>query len=183
MKKKRIVLNDKEKIASVIRELDEKKNEALRNAWKKVNKVRLFIYPVWTQHHFVPLPFPDSSSRALSVNTASTLVIWSDPVFIVSVGFWLHILHSSARHHSQAGSTWRANRAGRPGGESRLRQRVEGEPQWTQWRSKVMSFISLRANLANKCLIIKNKLNKWIQINNLPVNKTIHQMISLSPRI
>ncbi|XP_073227493.1 structural maintenance of chromosomes protein 2-like [Porites lutea] len=38
MKKKRIVLNDKEKIASVIRELDEKKNEALRNAWKKVNK-------------------------------------------------------------------------------------------------------------------------------------------------
>ncbi|XP_068676105.1 structural maintenance of chromosomes protein 2-like isoform X1 [Montipora foliosa] len=38
MKKKRIVLNDKEKIASVIKELDEKKNEALRNAWKKVNK-------------------------------------------------------------------------------------------------------------------------------------------------
>ena len=40
MKKKRIVLNDKDKIASVIKELDEKKNEALRNAWKKVNKVR-----------------------------------------------------------------------------------------------------------------------------------------------
>ena len=40
MKKKRIVLNDKEKIASVIKELDEKKNEALRNAWKKVNKVK-----------------------------------------------------------------------------------------------------------------------------------------------
>jgi len=39
MKKKRIVLNDKDKIASVIKELDEKKNEALRNAWKKVNKV------------------------------------------------------------------------------------------------------------------------------------------------
>jgi len=38
MKKKRIVLNDKDKIASVIKELDEKKNEALRNAWKKVNK-------------------------------------------------------------------------------------------------------------------------------------------------
>ena len=96
MKKKRIVLNDKEKIASVIRELDEKKNEALRNAWKKVNKVRLFIiYPVWTQHHFVPLPFPDTSSRALSVNTAWTLVIWSDPVFIVPVGFWLNILYSS----------------------------------------------------------------------------------------
>ncbi|XP_032230593.2 structural maintenance of chromosomes protein 2 [Nematostella vectensis] len=38
MKKKRIVLNDKDKIASVIRELDEKKNEALRNAWIKVNR-------------------------------------------------------------------------------------------------------------------------------------------------
>ncbi|XP_022781443.1 structural maintenance of chromosomes protein 2-like [Stylophora pistillata] len=37
MKKKRIVLNDKDKIALVIKELDEKKNEALRNAWKKVN--------------------------------------------------------------------------------------------------------------------------------------------------
>ena len=109
---------------------------------------------------FVPLPFPDTSSRAPSVNIASTLVISSDPVFIVPVGFWLNILHSFAWNHSQAGSTWRANRAGRPGGESRLRQRVEGEPQWTQWRSKVMSFISLRANLANKCLIIKNKLNK-----------------------
>nr|QIC49989.1 structural maintenance of chromosomes protein 2 [Actinia equina] len=38
MKKKRIVLNDKDKIAAVIQELDEKKNEALRNAWVKVNK-------------------------------------------------------------------------------------------------------------------------------------------------
>ncbi|XP_057298793.1 structural maintenance of chromosomes protein 2-like [Hydractinia symbiolongicarpus] len=38
MKKKRIVENDKEKIEDVIRELDEKKNEALRQAWVKVNK-------------------------------------------------------------------------------------------------------------------------------------------------
>ncbi|KAK3732610.1 hypothetical protein QZH41_016080, partial [Actinostola sp. cb2023] len=38
LKKKRIVLNDKDKIAAVIKELDEKKNEALRNAWVKVNK-------------------------------------------------------------------------------------------------------------------------------------------------
>ena len=44
MKKKRIVLNDKDKIASVIKELDEKKNEALRNAWKKVNKVTCQLY-------------------------------------------------------------------------------------------------------------------------------------------
>lgn len=40
MKKKRIVENDKEKIEDVIRELDEKKNEALRQAWVKVNKVK-----------------------------------------------------------------------------------------------------------------------------------------------
>ncbi|RMX39519.1 hypothetical protein pdam_00006145, partial [Pocillopora damicornis] len=45
MKKKRIVLNDKDKIALVIKELDEKKNEALRNAWKKVNKARSKLAP------------------------------------------------------------------------------------------------------------------------------------------
>ena len=42
MKKKRIVTNDKSKIAAIIKELDEKKNEALRNAWQKVNKVSFF---------------------------------------------------------------------------------------------------------------------------------------------
>ena len=39
IKKKKIVENDKSKIAAVITELDQKKNEALQNAWKKVNKV------------------------------------------------------------------------------------------------------------------------------------------------
>jgi len=58
MKKKRIVLNDKEKIASVIRELDEKKNEALRNAWKKVNKVRLFIVSSVNTTLFSTATFP-----------------------------------------------------------------------------------------------------------------------------
>ena len=53
MKKKRIVLNDKEKIASVIRELDEKKNEALRNAWKKVNKVRLYSSFIQCEHNTI----------------------------------------------------------------------------------------------------------------------------------
>lgn len=38
MRKKRIVENDKTKIETVIRELDEKKNEALRQAWEQVNK-------------------------------------------------------------------------------------------------------------------------------------------------
>jgi len=36
--KKEIIENDKDKIESVIRELDEKKNEALRKAWGRVNK-------------------------------------------------------------------------------------------------------------------------------------------------
>ena len=40
MKKREIVLNDKQKIAAVIQELDEKKNEALKKAHKQVNKVR-----------------------------------------------------------------------------------------------------------------------------------------------
>lgn len=40
MKKRKIVLNDKAKIAAVIAELDQKKNEALKKAWEQVNKVR-----------------------------------------------------------------------------------------------------------------------------------------------
>ncbi|CAH1773975.1 unnamed protein product [Owenia fusiformis] len=38
MKKRKIVLNDKKKIESVIAELDEKKNEALKQAYEQVNK-------------------------------------------------------------------------------------------------------------------------------------------------
>lgn len=38
MKKKRIVENDKSKILDTIEELDQKKNEALKIAWQKVNK-------------------------------------------------------------------------------------------------------------------------------------------------
>ena len=38
MRKKRIVENDKTKIETVIRELDEKKNEALKQAWEQVNR-------------------------------------------------------------------------------------------------------------------------------------------------
>uniref|UniRef100_A0A8C6XKQ9 Structural maintenance of chromosomes 2 n=1 Tax=Naja naja TaxID=35670 RepID=A0A8C6XKQ9_NAJNA len=38
MKKKRIVENDKSKILATIVELDQKKNEALNIAWKKVNE-------------------------------------------------------------------------------------------------------------------------------------------------
>lgn len=38
MKKKQIVMNDKANIANVIKELDEKKNQVLQEAWKKVNE-------------------------------------------------------------------------------------------------------------------------------------------------
>lgn len=38
--KRKIVLNDKAKIAAVIAELDEKKNEALKKAHQQVNRVR-----------------------------------------------------------------------------------------------------------------------------------------------
>jgi structural maintenance of chromosome 2 len=37
MEKKRIIENDKAKIEAVIQELDEKKNEALKTTWQKVN--------------------------------------------------------------------------------------------------------------------------------------------------
>lgn len=39
MRKKRIVENDKAKIETVIRELDEKKKAALRQAWENVSRV------------------------------------------------------------------------------------------------------------------------------------------------
>ena len=39
LKKKKIVENDKSKIAELIEELDQKKNEALRGAYERVNKV------------------------------------------------------------------------------------------------------------------------------------------------
>ena len=39
MKKKKTVENDKKKIEEVIKDLDEKKNEALRTAWVQVNRV------------------------------------------------------------------------------------------------------------------------------------------------
>lgn len=42
MKKRKIVLNDKAKIAAVIAELDQKKNEALKKAWEQVNKVTYY---------------------------------------------------------------------------------------------------------------------------------------------
>lgn len=44
VKKKRTVIADKAKIMDVIRELDEKKNIALMEAWKKVNKVGLSLF-------------------------------------------------------------------------------------------------------------------------------------------
>lgn len=39
MKKRKIVLNDKSKIASLIAELDEKKSEALKKAYEQVTRV------------------------------------------------------------------------------------------------------------------------------------------------
>lgn len=39
MKKRKIVLNDKSKIASLIAELDEKKSEALKKAYVQVTRV------------------------------------------------------------------------------------------------------------------------------------------------
>lgn len=50
LRKKRIVENDKSKIAELIKELDQKKNEALEGAYERVNKVsaRYFISHCWT---------------------------------------------------------------------------------------------------------------------------------------
>lgn len=44
MKKKRIVENDKAKILQTIKELDQKKNEALNLAWQKVRSPARHIF-------------------------------------------------------------------------------------------------------------------------------------------
>ena len=46
MKKKGIVENDKAKIEQVIAELDEKKNEALKKAFEKVNIVSYRVFAI-----------------------------------------------------------------------------------------------------------------------------------------
>lgn len=55
MKKKRIVENDKAKILQTIKELDQKKNEALNLAWQKVGS------------HFSPFFFFACSKGLLDV--------------------------------------------------------------------------------------------------------------------
>ena len=56
MKKKDIVENDKTKIASVISELDQKKNEALQTAWKRVNKVHMHTTEAQTYYIIAGAP-------------------------------------------------------------------------------------------------------------------------------
>lgn len=46
LKKKKIVENDKAKIAELIAELDQKKNEALQGAYERVNKVCVVMWYV-----------------------------------------------------------------------------------------------------------------------------------------
>lgn len=48
MKKKRIVENDKAKILQTIKELDQKKNQALNLAWQKVWLPPCLVYTVYT---------------------------------------------------------------------------------------------------------------------------------------
>ena len=81
IKKKKIVENDKSKIAAVITELDQKKNEALQNAWKKVNKVRSTCIYVCTLFLHVLL---------------STNIIYVLYSFVLFIGLWINIFHTSA---------------------------------------------------------------------------------------
>ncbi len=63
MEKRMIIENDKAKIQAVIEELDEKKNEALKTTWKKVNKygssfiscIPMTVQRLWL-HLFDPSP-------------------------------------------------------------------------------------------------------------------------------
>ena len=63
MEKKRIIENDKAKIEAVIAELEEKKNEALKTTWQKVNKDFGSIFSTL---------LPGTSGKALNGTTTTT---------------------------------------------------------------------------------------------------------------
>jgi structural maintenance of chromosome 2 len=60
--KRDIIENDKQKIESVIKELDEKKNEALKSTWGKVNKDFGSIFSTLLPGTFAKLQPPDGGS-------------------------------------------------------------------------------------------------------------------------
>ena len=80
MKKKGIVENDKTKIEQVIAELDEKKNEALKKAFEKVNIVSKLSYCFfwlvlsfgrrWNLQNLYPY-FPRTPNTLFSCNLTS----------------------------------------------------------------------------------------------------------------
>lgn len=91
MKKRKVVLNDKAKIASVIEELDKKKKAALIKAWEQVNKVCFQVVNMVT----------------FKINTY--LMLFSGvSALITSVffqGLWFHLLNTPAWYSSQIMST------------------------------------------------------------------------------
>lgn len=112
MNKRHIIENDKEKITSVIKELDTKKNEALETTWVKVTKDFGSIFSTLLPGTTAKLDPPANGASLnlhLGADLASELTVF--------------VFH---RHDS-----------GWPAGSRRLRRRVEGEPDGVEWRPTV----------------------------------------------
>ena len=110
MKKKDIVENDKTKIASVISELDQKKNEALQTAWKRVNKVHTHTTEAQTYYIIHNMTAHKRMARSKHMHTCKRsecygFVLLFPILLASSKGLWLHLLHSPPRCHSQVGAT------------------------------------------------------------------------------
>ena len=141
MKKKDIVENDKTKIASVISELDQKKNEALQTAWKRVNKVHVHTTEAQTLYHTQHDSTQTYGQLSAHAHMQALRVLWlcfavSHPPLLLQ-GLWLHLLHSPPRCHSQVGATRGSDSAGWAGSEGGLQRCVEGHPNWIKWGSEV----------------------------------------------
>ncbi len=62
-RKKEMVRSDKDKIVELIKLLDQKKNEALKTAWKKVNKVNIMYSRRQIKVHVSSLYYDRSTDR------------------------------------------------------------------------------------------------------------------------
>lgn len=127
MKKKEIVENDKTKIASVISELDQKKNEALQAAWKRVNKVCI-LTSTDTRTTCLLTTYARARITHVRLQYSKGYAICCSIFLPSSKGLWLHLLHSPPWYHRQAGATGGSDSAGWPGGQGGLQWCVEGHP-------------------------------------------------------
>ena len=137
LKKKEIVENDKTKIVELIEELDQKKNEALKGAHERVNKVCMCVC-VCVCVCVCGGMIRASVARSRQGYTMYTRVLNGLllPSFLPP-GFWVHLLHSAARHLRLSLSLGGADSAGGARGQGGFRRSLERESSGAIRRTEV----------------------------------------------